>query len=128
MTLKNYLITMSVLTAVCWGIFIFIINLVDPTQTTWLGFLLFYAALFLATAGTAALLGFVFRFKVLKHELAFKVVRLAFKQSFIFALFIVAIFILLSKNLFTWLNLLLLVIIFAIWEYFSGQTKTPKQS
>jgi len=124
MTLKNYLIIMSVLTAICWGVFVFIINLVDPTRTNWLGFLLFYAALFLAVAGTAALLGFVVRFKLLRHELAFRVVRLAFKQSFIFALFIVCLFILLSRNLFSWLNLLMLIIIFAIWEFFSSSKKT----
>lgn len=123
MTLKNYLLVMGILTALCWGVFVFIINLVDPEKTNWLGFLLFYASLFLSVFGTAALLGFVVRFKVLKHELAFRVVRLAFKQSLIFACFIICLFLLLAQNLFNWLNLILLVVIFAIWEYFSSHKK-----
>ena len=123
MTLKNYLIVMGILTAICWGVFFFVANLVDPGKTNWLGFVLFYAALFLSVSGSASLLGFVVRFKVLRHELAFRVVKLAFKQSFIFALFIVCLFLLLAKDLFSWLNLLLLVVIFAIWEYFSTYNK-----
>ena len=123
MTLKNYLIVMGILTAICWSVFLFVTDLVDPERTNWLGFLLFYAALFLSAAGTASLLGFVVRFKMLRHELAYRVVRLAFKQAFIFALFIVGLFILLASNLFTWLNLILLIIIFGIWEYFSSHKK-----
>lgn len=123
MTLKNYLIVMGVLTAVCWGIFLFVANMINPETTNWLGFLLFYAALFLSVAGSAALLGFVVRFKMLRHELAFRVVKLAFKQAFIFSLFIVVLFILLAQNIFTWLNLLLLIIIFGIWEFFSSHKK-----
>ena len=46
MTLKNYLLVMGVLTVFCWGIFLFVANLVDPTSTNWLGFVLFYLSLF----------------------------------------------------------------------------------
>lgn len=123
MTLKNYLLVMAFLTFVCWAIFIFVIKLVDPLSTNWLGFVLFYASLFLSVSGTTALLGFLIRFKLLRHELAFRSVRLAFKQSFIFALFVVLLFLLLAQDLFTWINLLLLVVIFAIWEYFSSLNK-----
>jgi len=116
MTLKSYLFMMGVLTAICWGIFIFVAGLVDPTATNWLGFALFYLALFLAISGLAALVGFIIRFVALKKELAFNLVKLAFRQSFIFALFIVLLLVLKSQHLFTWLNLGLLVIIFAILE------------
>jgi uncharacterized membrane protein len=107
---------MGVLTAVCWGIFIFVAGLVDPTATNWLGFILFYLALFLALSGLAALVGFIIRFVALKEELAFNLVKLAFRQSFVFALFIILLLVLKSQHLFTWLNLGLLVIIFAILE------------
>ncbi len=118
MTLKNYLFVMSVLTAICWGIFIFVASLVDPTATNWLGYGLFYLALFLSLSGTTALIGFIFRFVALKKELAFNLVKLAFRQSFLFSLFIVFLLILKSLQLFNWVNLLLLVIIFAILELF----------
>ena len=118
MTLKNYLFVMSVLTTVCWGIFVFVAGLVDPTATNWLGFILFYLSLFLALSGTAALIGFIFRFVALKKELAFNLVKVAFRQSFLFALFIIFLLILKSQQLFNWVNLFLLVIIFTILELF----------
>src|SRR5574344_3091755 len=118
MTLKNYLFVMSVLTAVCWGIFMFVTGLIDPAATNWLGFLLFYLSLFLALSGTAALFGFLFRFVALKKELVFNLVKVAFTQSFLFSLFIISLLILKSQHLFNWLNLFLLIAIFGILELF----------
>lgn len=68
MTLKNYLFVMSALTAVCWGIFMFVAGLIDPVATNWLGFSLFYLSLFLALSGTFALFGFLFRLIALKKN------------------------------------------------------------
>lgn len=116
MTLKNYLGVMSVLSLVCWGIFLFVASLVNPLATNWLGFLLFYLALFISLIGTAALVGFLVRFVALKKELAFNLVKVAFRQSFLFSLFVIIILILKAQTLFNWLNLSLLIIIFAILE------------
>jgi len=118
MTLKNYLFVMSALTAVCWGIFFFVAGLVDPTATNWFGYGLFYLALFLSLSGTTALIGFIVRFVALKKELAFNLVKVAFRQSFLFSLFIILLLVLKSLQLFNWINLFLLVIIFAILELF----------
>lgn len=116
MTLKNYLLVMSVLTLVCWGIFIFVAHLVDPTATNWIGFGLFYLSLFLALVGVCALFGFMIRFIALKKELAFNLVKLSFRQSFLFSLFIILSLFLKAVGLFSWINLSLLVIVFAILE------------
>jgi hypothetical protein len=118
MTLKNYLGVMSVLTVICWGIFLFVANLIDPSATNWLGFSLFYLSLFLSLSGTTALIGFIVRFVALKKELAFNLVKVAFRQSFLFSLFIIFLLILKSQDLFNWVNLFLLIIIFAILELF----------
>ena len=118
MTLSKYLSVMSVLTAACWGILFFVAGLVDPTATNWLGFLLFYLSLFISLIGTAALVGFIIRFIALRKELAFNSVKVAFRQSFLFSLFIVIALILRAQQLFNWLNLSLLVVIFAILELF----------
>lgn len=123
MTLKNYLFVMAALTAICWGIFFFVAGLVDPTATNWFGFGLFYLALFLSLSGTTALIGFVFRFVALKKELAFNLVKVAFRQSFLFSLFIILLLILKSLKLFSWVNLLLLIIIFTILELFLTSNK-----
>jgi len=118
MTLKSYLWVMGALTIVCWGVFVFLAGLINPTATNFIGFLLFYLALFLALSGTAALIGFIIRLVSKKEKLAFNLVKLAFRQSFLFALFIVVLLILKAQHLFNWLNLLLLVIIFTILELF----------
>ena len=118
MTLKNYLLVMGILTAVCWGIFIFVAGLVDPTATNFIGFALFYASLFLALTGTGALIGFLVRIMIKKKELTFNLVKIAFRQAFLFSLFIIFLLILKSQQLFNWLNLFLLVIIFLILELF----------
>lgn len=126
MTLKNYLFVMSALTAVCWGIFMFVAGLIDPVATNWLGFSLFYLSLFLALSGAFALFGFLFRLIALKKELAFNLVKIAFRQSFLFSLFIILLLVLKSQNLFNWLNLFLLVVIFGILELFIGSYKKSR--
>ena len=106
----------AVATALCWTIFLFVSSVINPEQTNTMGFIVFYLALFMAISGTASLIGFLIRFVALKHELAFYAVKIAFRQSFMFALFIIAILILLSQSLFTWLNLSMLVAVFVIAE------------
>jgi len=94
---------MSLASFICWAIFIFIIKIVNPTTTNNFGFISFYLSLSLALIGTSAIIGFIIRFIWLKQRLAFKAVIEAFRQSFLFTLFIVSSLVLLSKNLFDWL-------------------------
>jgi len=126
MTLKNYLIVMGLLSVLAWSIFILILNIIDPLATNWLGLSLFYVSLFLSLSGTAALLGFFVRFVALRHSLVFYAVSNAFRQSFLFALFISISFLLLSLELFTWLNISLLLIIFVILELFVTSYRRQK--
>lgn len=118
MTLKAYLILMILATIICWAAFSFVLWIINPEITNWLGFLLFYLSLFLALIGTAAIAGFLIRFKALRHELAFYSVKIAFRQSFIFSFLIIATLFLLAMDLFTWLNLILLIIGLSVLEFF----------
>ena len=118
MTLRAYLLIMSIMTAVCWLAWIFVISTVNPEITNWIGFTLFYISLFLAVIGTTAIFGFLIRFVALRRELAFRSVKEAFRQSFLFALLVSVSLILLSYDLFTWLNLFLLIICLSILEFF----------
>jgi hypothetical protein len=127
MTLKKYLLVMFVLTAICWGIFFFVARMIDPATTNWLGFLLFYISLFIALSGLTTLIGFLIRFVALKKELAFNLVKVAFRQSFLFSLFFIFALILKANNLFNWLNLLLLILAFSILELFLISYKKSRQ-
>ncbi|KKR21313.1 MAG: hypothetical protein UT48_C0010G0061 [Parcubacteria group bacterium GW2011_GWE2_39_37] len=109
---------MLIATSLCWlgwGMILFTIN---PTTTNLLGFSLFFISLFLAITGTAAIIGFLVRFILLKHELAFRSVKDAFRQSFLFAFLMIAALFLLSKGLFSWTNLVFLIIGLSSLELF----------
>ncbi len=109
---------MAILSAICWLVVAFIVSVVNPQATNWLGIALFYIAFFLASSGTAAILGFLVRFGLMKKELEFNLVKIAFRQSFLFGLFLLSALFLLSQHLFTWINIFLLLVVFAIIELF----------
>lgn len=118
MTLKNYLTVMSFLTIICFGIFLFVASTVDPYATNYLGFLLFYSSLFIFLAGIISLMGFLIRFVILKQGLAFNLVKLSFRQSFVLSLFLVLGLYLQASAVLTWLNLGFLIAGFSILEVF----------
>lgn len=118
MTLKNYILAMSFLSLVCWVAFFFVAGMINPFTTSWLGLLLFYTTLTASLIGTSSILGLVFRFFFKKEQAIFNAVKNSFRQSFLFSLFIVALLLLKSFNLFSWINLLILIAIFTIFEIF----------
>ncbi len=117
MSLKKYLISMTTATIITWLLFIFIMNKIDPEITNWIGFLFFYFALFLALSGTIAILGFIIRKKIIKETLIFYSVKNSFRQSFLFSFLIVSVLFMLAENLFSWLNIIILIAILSILEY-----------
>ncbi|MCK5538531.1 MAG: hypothetical protein KAI79_17025 [Bacteroidales bacterium] len=118
MTLKKYLSTMLVVVFIAWASWVLVINVIDPYLTNWIGMTLFYASLFLALLGSASLLGFIVRFVALRQKLAFRVVNDAFRQSFFFSFFLLAILFLLSRELFSWWNLIFLISGLSVLEFF----------
>ncbi len=127
MTLKTYLIIMLITTLLCWSAFVFVSFNVNPDSTNWIGFTLFYLALFLSVVGTTTIVGFLIRFVGLKRDLVFRSVRDAFRQSFLFSFFIISTLILLSQNLFSWLNLFFLVVGLSVLEFFLISYSKPYQ-
>lgn len=125
MPLRLYLLIMSAMTTFCWLVFGYIIWTVNPETTNATGFWLFYLSLFLAVSGTAAIIGFLIRFVFLRRELAgnaaglpVRQVKIAFRQSFLFAGFLVAALFLLARDLLTNLNLLILIVGLSMLEFF----------
>jgi hypothetical protein len=118
MTLKRYISSMSIMTVLIWSVFVYVLFIVDPETTNWVGFGLFYITLFVSLVGTASLIGFLIRFMALKQQLVWDAVKEAFRQSFLFALLIILSLILLSQDLFTWINIMLLVLGLSALEYF----------
>lgn len=118
MTLRSYLAIMFLATLICWSAWAVVINSVNPETTNWVGLTLFYASLFLAIMGTAAIVGFVIRFMALRQELAFRHVAVAFRQAFLLALLIVGALILQSYRMLSWQNAVYLVVAVTVLEFF----------
>ena len=118
MSLRLYLFIMTALTALCWLAFIYVSRLVNPETTNATGFFLFYLSLFFSLIGAAAIIGFLIRFVFLRHELAMAKVKVAFRQSFLFSGFVVALLALLARGLLNWLNLIILIVGLSALEFF----------
>jgi len=118
MSLTRYLLMMICATALCWFAWFTVVQSVDPFETDMIGFLLFYSSVTLALAGTFAIVGFFIRTMLLKQELVFQKVAIAFRQGIFFAILIDGFLILQSMRLLTWYNIAFLMIGLTIAEFF----------
>ncbi len=117
MTLRQYLILMTIGTLLCWVAWIFIIFETSPYDASMLALLFFYFSLFLAIVGTFSVLGFLIRRRIIKNDdIVFRHVRHTFRQSIIIASLIIITLILLSQNLLAWWNAGLLILLFLFIE------------
>ena len=67
--------------------------------------------------GIIALIGFLLRKKFSKNTLDFYLVKTSFRQSFLFSFLITTVLFMLAEHIFSWLNILILIIILSIIEY-----------
>lgn len=126
MTLKQYLIIMIIATLMFWGAFGVVLFKIDPTETNFLGFLLFYISLFLASAGTISLIALLIRAYMVRDELIFRLVTRSFRQGLLFSLLIIGTLFLQSKRYLTWWNLLLLIFGLTALEFFFVSNKKQR--
>ncbi len=127
MTLRSYLMVMTIGTLIFWlALGLFIIN-IDPMATNWMGIALFYIILMFAITGTGAIIGFIIRFFALKQELITQSVIIAFRQAILAAVLVTSVLFLFSQDLFSWLNVVLLLCALSGLEFFllSYQTEKP---
>lgn len=117
MSLRNYLSFMTLLSLFLWFIFVFLARAIDPEITNWVGFVLFYSSLFLALSGSLTVFGFFTRSLFSRKNLKINLVRTSFRQSFLFSFLFISILFMLAENLFSWLNVIIIILILSILEY-----------
>jgi len=117
---------MSTMTAICLGVFISVLLIIDPFSTNYIGFILFYISLFLALSGVFSLFGFFARFILFRQALVFRLVADAFRQAILLSLTLCAALFLLSRDLFNWLNFILLLGVAVILEYILLSGNRPR--
>lgn len=108
MTLRQYLILMSLMTAGCWAGWVAILGMIDPLDTGWIGFLLFYSSLGLSLAGSFTMAGLTARSALHKRDPISRHVPVSFRQGMLFSSMFVCGLLLQSRGLLAWWNLLTL--------------------
>lgn len=109
---------MIIIALLAWAGFITIVLSVNPFEAGVLGYVLFYAVLFIATMATLSLFGFLLRSRILQGELVFKQVAITFRQAFWFGLLVTLALWLQARDLLTWWSLLLLIVTLSVVEFF----------
>ena len=117
MTLRSYLMMMFVATLLAAASWLAVAGMVDPMTTNNVGFLLFYLTLFITVMGIGSILGFVFRFVILRQHLAVNAVMISFRQAFLLAVFVWMTFWLLARGWFSWVNLTALALALGALEF-----------
>lgn len=124
MTLRQYLILVSIGTVIGWGAWLIVLFNINPFESGTLGFVLFYTAFTIALVGTLALVGFAIRMWIFHHEdIVLRYVTTAFRQACFLAIVLVGSLVLQSNDLLRWWNVLLFVSTVTILELFIISSK-----
>ncbi len=117
MSLRQYLILMSIGALICWLAWFFVLSSTDPAEAGFFGFLFFYTSLFLALAGTFSVIGFLIKKIILKDDqVVFHHVKSTFRQGMLLAGILISGLILLQADLLAWWSATLLVLLFVAIE------------
>ncbi len=117
MSLRAYLAFMGFGTILAAATFFLVLFRVDPGAAGWLGFTLFYLSLGLALSGAVSIIGFLIRVVTHRDEMLSHLVALSFRQAVLLSALAVAALILHSRNLLSWWNSILLVVVATIVEF-----------
>ncbi len=118
MSLKKFLILMTLGAIFCWASWVLVVFTTNPYEAGIWGFALFYTSLFLALCGTFAVGGLLVRLRVLQNYTIFRHVSTAFRQSIFFSCLIVGLLILQSQGFLTWWNALIFSFSITLMEFF----------
>ncbi len=117
MTLRNYLIGMIASVILCFVAWISILLNVNPFETNWRGFSLFYLSLFFTLVSFFTLLAFFIRCKISKHP-AFSLVGVSFRQGILFSVVLTGALALQGFKMLNWWNGVLLLFIVLVVEFY----------
>jgi len=126
MTLKQYLVAMSLGTVAALAILLWAIWNINPQTTGFFGLAIFYISLFLSGLGLFSTIELVGRVWLIKQaELPFRQAQKSFRHGLLFALLLVLALVLQSQRYLKWWATLGLVVVFTFTEILlsAGQKK-----
>lgn len=116
MTFRWFLFVMTLATVSAWVGWIFVIHSIDPVQSGFIGFALFYLTLTIALLGTSVLLGTVVRLWLRPDEILYRQTLRSFRQGVILCGLFISTLVLLSFDAVRWWTALLLIVLFSLIE------------
>ena len=132
MTLRQYIIIMSIATAFCWIAWFLVLKNIDPYQGGNAGFVFFYLSLLLALVGTFSIVIFLMRRLFFRTPLPiFRHVQKSFHNSFFLSSVIIILLFLQGKNYLRWWNagvFLAAVILIIFTKFTNNKQKTFDQT
>ena len=127
MTIKSYLLILTICSIACWIAWLLVLFLIDPSVSL-LGVVIFYLTLGFALIGTFSVGGYFLREKFFhKNELTYKKINIASRHSVLFAILIIIALILQSQRYLSWWNLLILITVIGFIEIFLASYKKIKR-
>lgn len=124
MSLRSYLILMTLATVAAWSGWLVVIHGIDPTRADWVGLVLFYATLMMAVFGTVSVTGLACRMWRSPQELPAKAAIRSFRQGILLTCLFSASLFLLSQGWFRWWTMLLVIIITVLLELLFVSSKS----
>ncbi len=117
MSLKKYLLLMTIGTLLILAGLVLVLFFINPYEAGWRGLLFFYIAFFLFVLGISSISGFIVRFIFIKNEFAHQQVRVAFRQGLMLAGMLSVVAMLQAEGLLVWWNAFLLLALLGVIEY-----------
>lgn len=118
MSLKRYLIIMGIGTAIAAASWVMVLLFLDPQVSGTIGIILFFTSFFMVIFGISSIVGYLVRRIFQRHEVAFKLVGISFRQAVLIATLLTGCLFLQSKGYFTWWTSLLLLVFLSLLEAF----------
>ena len=89
MSLRYFLISMTIATLVAYLVFVSVLYYFDPYQSGIMALVFFYVSLILALIGTFTLLGFIIRHFFTPTQIVFRDVATSFRQGILLSILII---------------------------------------
>ncbi|MEK7211676.1 MAG: hypothetical protein AAB731_03515 [Patescibacteria group bacterium] len=118
MTLRQYLILMTLCTVLSWVAWVAVLISVDPAEQGILAVLFFYASLGLAVVGTNAIIGLFLRARFNRLELVSRLAATSFRQAIWFAAAVIIALVLERMKVFTWWIMVGIIFALLVLEFF----------
>ncbi|MFA6254443.1 MAG: hypothetical protein WC675_00230 [Patescibacteria group bacterium] len=123
MSLKSFLLLLILGTLLAWLSWGLMLLYFDPSQTSLLGFSLFYLSLFLGISGIIFLVVDWLKGKIFKKQLLLTRLKNSIRHAILFSILILGWLLLKSHDLLQWWNLLLFILVLTTLEFFCMSTQ-----